>query len=114
MEKEDKLLKLFEESLREIKESKAYQDLLVLREKLAENKEAIALIEEVKSLQKEIVRLEAKKQDSKNKEDELFEVQNKLFAIPLYSEYYYLNEEIQLELDMLSKTVEAEIAKITG
>lgn len=114
MEKENELLESFQEALKDLETSSSYQNLMAIRDKLKDNEEILELVKETKRLQQELVRLEAKGHPIDAKEEELKSITDKLFAIPIYSEYYYLNEEIQLDLDMISKTIESEINKIVN
>ncbi len=112
MENEDKLSALFEEALNEIKESSTYKDLIAIRKKIELNDEITSLVAKIKDLQKNIVALEVAKKSTTKEEKELALFQEKLFSIPIYNEYYYLNEEIQIKLDTITKTVELAINKI--
>lgn len=112
MERENDLLEAFEAIIKEIKESEDYKNLLLITKELSKNKEIISLVEEIKELQKEIVSKEAQKKNVKDELSKLDDLTKNLFNIPIYTEYYYLNKNIQLEIDLLTKTIEKEINKV--
>lgn len=111
MENENELLKLFDDLLDEIKNNKDYKKLIKITKELSNNTEVKSLIEEIKTLQKEIVSIEAVSQDANQDLDKLDKLTKQLFDIPIYNKYYYLNKAVQLEIDILTNTIEKELNK---
>ena len=77
-----------------IKESDTYKDYLFLKEKLSNNETAMSLINEIKSIQKEIVKKEVNKEDIKDLDNLIKEKEKELNSIPLYIEYLNTQEQL--------------------
>lgn len=110
----EKLLNKFDDILEELKRSPKYQDLLAVKKQLAENEEINSLISEIKELQKTMVKKEASKKSFSKEEKNYQEKLTLLNSIPLYQEYSYLLDDIQVDLEILRSSIEKEINKITN
>ncbi len=110
----EKLLNKFDDILEELKTSPKYQDLLAVKKQLADNEEIKSLISEIKDLQKTMVKKEAEKKSFAKDEKIYQEKLAILNSIPLYQEYSYLLDDIQVDLEILRSSVEKEINKLTN
>lgn len=77
-----------------IKNSKEYQDYIYLENKLNNNKKVKDLVKKIKVLQKQIVKKEVLKQDTKDLEKQIDEYLSILNKIPLYLEYIEKQNEL--------------------
>ncbi|MDD6224153.1 MAG: YlbF family regulator [bacterium] len=82
-----KILKEVEKLVTFIQESDDYQDYLYLSKKLKKHNQALTWMEEIKSIQKQIVRLEVENQDTTSLEKEIEKKEQLLKEIPLYVEF---------------------------
>ena len=110
----EKLLNKFDDILEELKRSPKYQDLLAVKKQLEDNDEIKSLISEIKDLQKTMVKKEAEKKSFAKDEKIYQEKLAILNSIPLYQEYSYLLDDIQVDLEILRSSVEKEINKLTN
>ena len=97
-----------------IKDSDKYKRYLIVRDKVHSNKDIMDKINKVKSLQKEIVKLEYNKQDIKEKDKEIDLLLEELNSYPIYVEYDYLVEDLNYEMKYIKDTLEEEINKIVN
>ena len=77
-----------------IKESDTYKDYIFLKEKLSNNETAMSLINEIKTIQKQLVKKEVNNEDIKDLDNLIKEKEEELNKIPLYIEY--INKQEQL------------------
>ena len=70
-----------------IKESDDYEDYIYLKDKLSKHEEANNLITEIKKLQKQAVKQEVNKMDTKELDNKIKENLDKLNKIPLYRDF---------------------------
>ena len=84
-----------------IKSSQEYQDYLFLSKKLSNNKKALEYINQIKKLQKEVVKKEVNQEDITDLEKEINLLLDKLNQIPLYVEF----TNKQKELDEIYQTI---------
>ena len=70
-----------------IKSTDTYKDYLSLKDKLNGNEKVNTLIKEIKSIQKELVKLEVHNMDTKELDKEYHDKLNELNKIPLYNDY---------------------------
>ena len=100
----------FSKLLDDYKESNNFKTYQRLREKLKENKEVIDLIEEVRKLQKELVKIEHEKKDALPVVEKYHEKLAILEENPLYNSYVKaqkrVNEDLQFIKQELEKTLE--------
>lgn len=87
LEKTDGLVSL-------IKESSDYKRYLSLEKKMKENSKIMGLVNEIKSLQKEIVKREYKKMPISELEDKIESNLKELSTYQIYTEYTYLQEDL--------------------
>lgn len=102
----DKILSEVDKIIDFIKESNEYKDYLYLEDKLSKNEKVNTLIKEIKKLQKELVKLELKKEETKSLEEKINNNLEELNKIPVYVEFIkkqeYLNnlyQDIKTRLD---------------
>ena len=97
-----------------IKDSDKYKRYIIVRDKIHSNEEIMSKINKIKSLQKEIVKLEYNKQDIKEKDKEIELLLEELNTYPIYVEYNYLVEDLNYEMKYIKDTLEEEINKIVN
>lgn len=88
------ILDKVDEIVKEIRNSKEYQDYQFLFQKLFEHEKANILIQKVKSLQKEIVKRESIGESILDLEKEINSLLETLNSIPLYVEFIEKQEEL--------------------
>ncbi len=89
-----------------IKDSTEYQNYQKAFEKMQNNKEIMQIIEEIKSLQKDLV---IKKEKGIATKDIDTTIDNKLKSLeeyPLYLEFSYLQEELNNAITIIKKSIE--------
>lgn len=89
-----------------IKSSKQYKDYIYLHNKLANNKEAISYINEIKKLQKKIVQNQSQNNDITILEEEINILLTKLNTIPLYVDYINKQTELNEFYNYLKNTLD--------
>ena len=90
----NKVLDKVDEIIEFIKETEEYKDYLYLKDKLEKNEKALSLINEIKKYQKELVKKEVEKLDTKDLEDKINNNLKELDNIPLYNEYLDVQEKL--------------------
>lgn len=90
----NKILNEVDKIIEFIKESDDYKDYIYLKEKLSKHDKANNLINEIKKLQKEIVKLEVNKQDTKELDNKIKEDLEELNKIPLYVDFIKKQEKL--------------------
>ncbi len=90
----NKILNEVESIVSFIKESDTYKDYIFLKEKLSNNEKAMSLINEIKTIQKQLVKKEVNNEDIKDLDNLIKEKEEELNKIPLYIEY--INKQEQL------------------
>ncbi len=83
----NKILNEVDKIIEFIKESDDYKDYIYLKDKLSKHEEANNLINEIKLLQKKIVKLEVNKQDTKDLDNKIKANLDELNKIPLYRDF---------------------------
>ncbi len=83
----DPIIEKVEDLVSIIKNSEEYQQYMMLKEKIQKNIELTSLIENIKRIQKELVKKEANKEDINELEKEYFHLLEKLNQIPLYVDF---------------------------
>jgi cell fate (sporulation/competence/biofilm development) regulator YmcA (YheA/YmcA/DUF963 family) len=104
---EKNVSKALDKVILDIKNSAAYKKTLLLKEQMNNNKEITAIIEEIKSLQKEYV----KSKDIKIKK-RLSYLENKLNHIPLYHEYNNNLEEVNQMIEVVKDNLNQYFSEI--
>ena len=83
----NKILNEVDKIIEFIKESDDYKDYIYLKDKLSKHEKANNLINEIKLLQKKIVKLEVNKQDTKELDNKIKDNLDELNKIPLYRDF---------------------------
>lgn len=109
----EELTNKFDLVIAKLKEDPKYQNLLNIKEAISQNDELMSLIDELKTIQKNLANNEHLKEDTTNLEKLYQEKLNFLLEIPLYQEYSYLLEDLQEELDLITLRLEQELNKIS-
>ncbi len=97
-----------------IKESRNYKRYKEVKELISKDSKITTLIDEVKLLQKKIVKENAIGNDVSNINDELNKKINDLECFPLYLEYNYLQSELNIEMQVIRDSIEVALNKITN
>jgi len=104
LEKTDELVDL-------IINSKEYQKYLSIKDKMKRDKEIIEKIEKIRILQKEAVKKSSINEAVDELDKEINEKLEGLKQIPIYQEYLNVEEEINIVLQTIKKTIENYINK---
>jgi len=83
----NKILNEVDKIIEFIKESDDYKDYIYLKDKLSKHEKANDLINEIKTLQKQAVKLEVNKMDTKELDNKIKDNLDKLNKIPLYRDF---------------------------
>lgn len=108
----DKTLDIIDQILEVIKNSEEYQKYIEVSNKMQNNKKVMALIKEIKDLQKSIVKKEYHKEDISLLEKDIDEKIKQLEEIPIYLEYTYLQEDLNDSISLIKNRIENYIDKI--
>ena len=102
----NKVLDKVDEIIEFIKETEEYKDYLYLKDKLEKNEKALSLINEIKKYQKELVKKEVEKLDTKDLEDKINNNLKELDNIPLYNEYLDVQEKLNDMYQLVKKELD--------
>jgi len=97
----------------EIKLSKEYQDYLKIEEKLKSNKEIIDLINDIKELQKELVKSKYYKKDLTSVEKIYNKKLEELDSYPIYGAYLESQRKINEKLQYVRGEIQSFFDEIT-
>ena len=97
------VLKQIEDIVSTIKSGKEYQEYVELSNKLKKNSKASRIIQEIKAMQKEIVRLEMNGENVETLEKKIKKSLDELEKIPLYTEFVEKQQELN-EIYQMIKT----------
>lgn len=107
MEEQNKeILNKFEILLSSIKQSPDYQRYLVLKKKLNSNNDIKMMIQNVKTLQKEIVKKEYHSLPTIEEEQKINKILTELDKIPLYKEYTYVVSDLNYLINYVKEEIE--------
>lgn len=95
-----------------IRNSDKYKRFLIVKKQLENDKDIIKKINEIKNIQKRIVKLKANNKDYKNEKKQIDEILLSLDEYPIYNEYNYLLEDLNYEMNYIKEFIEKEIDKI--
>ncbi len=95
-----------------IKNSNEYKNYIEVSNKLQQNKDIMTLIDEVKFLQKELVKKKNKGINIKNIENEIDNKVKLLEEYPIYLEYLYLQEDLNNSINLIKSSIENYIDSI--
>lgn len=108
------ILNKIDEIVNIIKNSDEYQRYIEVSKKMKENKEIMILIEEIKDLQKILVKEESLGRNICNIEQEIDEKLRTLNEYPIYLDYIYLQEDLNNSLNLVKTNIEKYINNITN
>jgi Protein of unknown function (DUF964). len=97
-----------------IKESADYVKYLEISERLKKNKEIMNIIDEVKDLQKKIVKEEHNGNDFESLEKEIEKKLNMLNSYPIYVEFTYVQEDLNNTFQNIKDILEKYISSKTN
>lgn len=107
------ILKKSEELIEVIKDSCEYNKYIELKSKMIQDEDIMRLINNVKCIQKEIVKRKSENKDISMLEKNIEKSLNKLNDIPLYVEYELVQQELNRLLQQIKNTIESCINDIT-
>lgn len=88
------ILEKLDDIIKDIQESDTYQEYQFLFQKLLKHEKANILIKKVKSIQKEMIKKEMKKESISELEKEMNSILDELDLIPLYVEFVCKQQEL--------------------
>lgn len=103
-----------DELIDSIKNSSDYIEYTKLKNMLLSNDSIMTLINDVKSLQKQLVRNSVYKKDITNLEEQIDEKLKKLNSNPDYVRYIYLEEDLNTRFQVIKDILEKHINNITN
>ena len=103
---ENKVLNKLDEIIDCIKESDTYKRFVLVEEQMNNNKELMSLIEEIKSIQQELVKKEEMDLDTTNLNTKYQALKDELYSYPIYNEYNELLEELDNTYQEIKTVIE--------
>lgn len=103
-----------EELVETIKNSDNFKKYKELKNELSKDSRIMNLIEEVKQLQKKIVKEKSKGNDITFIQNELNNKIDALESYPIYLEYNDLQSELNIQMQVIKDSIEIAINKITN
>lgn len=98
------ILEKLDDIIKDIQENDTYQEYQFLFQKLLKHEKANILIKKVKSIQKEMIKKEIKKESISELEKEMNSILDELDLIPLYVEFVSKQQELnQIYQDVKEK-----------
>lgn len=86
--------RVIDELIAEIKETSSYINYVKIKNMLKDDQEIMSMLDEIKSLQKELVKLEHENKDTIDLNNKYVNLLNTLCEIPLYNQYMHYIEEL--------------------
>ena len=108
------ILSKIDEIINIIKNSDEYKKYIEVSDKMKKNKEIMTLIDEVKFLQKRLVKEEAFGNDISSIDEEINKKLEQLEEYPIYLEYTYLQEDLDSSISLVKTSIENYINNITN
>ena len=105
------ILEKTDELVNYIKSTDKYKKYLEISKKVKENNEIMDLINRVKTLQKEAIRKEYKKEDISSIDKEINNLISKLKEYPIYLELTYLEEDLNNLFIVIKEVLDNYISK---
>ncbi len=105
----EEIIEKLDEIIALIKNSDEYQKYLELSSKTRSNEEIMQLIEQVKEIQKKIVKKEVLREDTSSLEKMNNDLLKQLNEIPLYQEFTYVQEDLNNTLQNVKKVIQDSI-----
>ena len=109
-----KILNKVDEIINIINGSEEYQRYIEISNKMKDNKDIMALIDEVKLLQKKLVKEQSLGRDTSSIDEEINNKLKELEAYPIYLEYIYLQEDLNNSIGLVRTNIENYINNITN
>ncbi len=103
---ENKVLAKIDEIVDYIKESDTYKRFILVEEQMNSNEELMKLIEEIKSIQKELVKKEEMDLDTTDLNNKYQSLKEELYSYPIYNEYNELLEELDNTYQEIKTVIE--------
>ena len=100
------ILEQVEDIVSTIKSGKEYREYVELSKKLKKNERVMKKVEELKALQKEIVKKKANRENVENLEKQLANYLEELDMIPLYTEFIAKQQELNELYQMIKKRLD--------
>lgn len=110
----DRVLSKTDEIIDIIKNSEEYRKYIEVSDKLKDHQEIMNLINDVKSLQKRIVKEESLGRDITFIDEEINKKLKQLEGYPIYLEYIYLQEDLNNSIQLVREKIENYINNITN
>ena len=110
----DKILNKTDEIIDIIRESDEYKKYLQVSNKMKNHEEIMNLINEIKSLQKQLVKDKSLNRDITNIDNEINKKLKQLEEYPIYLEYIYLQEDLDNSIQLVKEGIENYINSITN
>lgn len=108
------ILNKIEEIVNIIKNSDEYKKYIEVSNKMKNNKEIMNLINEVKFLQKNLVKEQSFGNDISLIDEEINKKIKRLEEYPIYLEYTYLQEDLDNSISLVKTSIEKYINNITN
>ena len=103
------VLSKIDEIVKYIEESDTYKRYKDIEKKIENDSDIMDNVNRVKSIQKEIVKLEIEKKDISNLEKEIEDILSVLNTYPIYQEYIYLQEDLDNTFQSIKSIIETYI-----
>lgn len=110
----DKILSITDEIVDIIKNSEEYRKYIEVSNKMKDHKEIMSLIDEIKSLQKQLVKEQSLNKDVTSIDNEINNKLKQLEEYPIYLEYIYLQEDLNESIGLVKERIEKHINNITN
>lgn len=108
----EELKKEFSNLLISIQKDKSYQEYLQLESKLRQNTEICLLIEKIKEIQKQLVKMESVKKDTSKTELQYKKMLSKLEGYPLYQAFLQKQKEVNEIMQTIKQRIEKTLDEI--
>ena len=100
------VLEKVDEIVKYIEESDSYKKYKEIEIRLENDSDIMDKVNEIKSIQKQIVKLEIEDKDIKHLEKEIEEILSILNTYPIYQEYIYLQEDLNGTFQSIKTIIE--------
>ena len=110
----NKILDRVDEIINIIKDSNDYKRYIETSNKMKKNKEIMTIIEEVKFLQKKLVKEESLGKNITLIDREINDKLKLLEEYPIYLDYIYLQEDLNNSINLVKTSIEKYINNITN
>ena len=107
----DKILSITDDIVKNSEENRKY---IEVSNKMKDHKEIMTLIDEIKSLQKQLVKEQSLNRDIASIDNEINNKLKQLEEYPIYLEYIYLQEDLNESIGLVKERIEKHINSITN